>query len=405
VSETVVPYEFIMKSNPIALDTSNLSFRNFSNIYISSDIYSFFPYLEVEILDAMGVVLDQLYFIEGLEFNVKFGNIEVGYLEHNYCWSENQILDCRMANHISGTNLFIMLSNYYSLDSPVSRAWTQLPLSTVISTMLATDWKLIKNPVPLLNKVNISITDLPYDWCQANKTNSQFITSMSEVASNLITPFSPFVTFINSAGEFYFSTIADLFLIQLPVAEFVLEMAEDTMYNPAYLKAVEVYFGGMPVNKSDYEKNIFTITGTGDYDSQTANIQNHITKSPIDKIPIRRQYVKTNEILNLGLSETITDKRITQGRINNFFVDSALATRMGIMVDFHPKLVAGKLVKLSIGSALATKPVGIELSGTWLIIKNEIVYDFSGRAQTRLQIAKSAATMDIQNPFLIDFLI
>lgn len=393
-------HRLIFKSTPPAVNFNNLSIRAFPNIYMMSDIFGFYPYGEVTVGDKGGVIINNIVFVEGLKFEFKIGNDEEGYVGHDFFWSEDQINNIQLANIISGDNNFILQSNYANIDVTRSKAWSNQPLSTAVLDIVNNDFNITDT-----SKINIFNTTGSDTWYQINSKIRDFLWIHREQAYTSNYPYSPYITFINTNGEFYFTCFESLFNEHQPVANYKLSFSETSSIEDDVIQDYDIQFAGYPKNMFNYKKKLYKIGKTGAITSTDNNIENFLSKSGRDKVLIRQQLQEEySDYELLGIQETTQDECRLNAKRNFSYIDSVLPVRMFCTINFNPKCVTGKLVDLQIESSMEDKQILSEFSGKWLIIADEHFMDYSGRPITRINIAKSKMNIDKNHPFYGDFL-
>jgi len=418
---TVIPqdseqFEFLFKSAPdIFLDLTEQSDDLFSQITIIDSIFNFYPYAEIYFRDNLSIIREHAYFVEGLEFNMQLGNNEDGYLENNYCWSENQYGDIEIGNHLSGTNAFILLSSLYKKDYKRSRAFSESPISSIVRDILQDTIKGLG--VSNTSLLNIATTVGSDKWSMMNETYAQFIQRLAQSAYSQTYNKSPFLTFFNLAGEFYFQPLAKMYE-QTPINEtpYILswggednDIYSDEMANIAVIKDYNASSLGMPTNKHNYKKKGFWLDEYGNFQNREFDISDYLIKHEGKGKFLLRKSDQTNirDRVNLGLYNSEVHKNILEGVINHLFVDSLMSYRMDIVLQFNNKLNAGKVIKLEIDSADEEKGGSSEYSGNWLILESEILKDSEatrGIPLMNLTIAKCTIDIDSNHKFYNDFL-
>ena len=426
-------YDFSMMSTPPAIqfgneeDTANpVTLRAYNRIYFKDSIFSFYPYAEVFFRDSSGLIPDRLFFVEGLELATKLGSPEVtdlegkvsgGYLEHTYVWSESQINNIVMSSNISGDVVFLLISKYAYTDIPQSKSFNYenaapLTIDQMLITDIIADWNLA--PTPPNQKLFISTTTgFPY-VNQCNMTNRFFIEMLSEFAYSASNATSPFYTFINSNGEFYFMTLQEM-LNQPPVMTYKLDITQDMMYNEEYIKSYTILHGGMPVNFKNYKKKFYN------YDSSGVSSEEAPTTDPVldigmasltktsanEKLLIRRQNISnlggnsSNEYF--GIQDETNNAEFYKGYKNGKYKNSNLSYRMVIVVQFNPKIVSGKTISIAVQKQTKNNEWAQEYAGNWLICESKHLFDKDGVPYTQLTISKPRIAIDGDHPFINDF--
>jgi len=420
-------YDFSMVSTPPAIKFGNeedtdapVSLRAYNRIYFKDSIFSFYPYSEVYFRDSSGLIPDRLFFIEGLELATKLGSPIVseldgttsgGYLEHTYVWSEAQINNIVMSSNISGDVVFLMLSKYAYKDYPKSRAFnfengTPKTIDQMLTTEIISDWNLA--PSGPNQKLFITpTTGFPY-LNQCNMTNRFFIEMLSEHAYSANSDTSPFYTFINSNGEFYFMSLQNL-LDQPVVMEYELNLTQDMMYNEKYIKSYTILHGGIPVNFNNYRKQFHNYSSAGVPSvEEPLNIAaaNMVRSSGNDKLLIRRQYISTSESTShdyFGIQDEMNNVELYKGYKNGKYKNTNLSYRMIIVVQFNPKIVSGKTISIRIEKQTKNNEIAQEYMGKWLICESKHLFDKDGMPYSQLTISKPKIGVDNDHPFVGDF--
>lgn len=393
-------YKVIFKSDPKAIDFGNLTVRSFPRIVMKSDIFKFYPYGELFFTDSAGVIIDRLFFIEGLKLNFKIGNDDLGWVGQDFYWSEDQINNVRIGNFVSGDNLFIMKSYLDRKDYKKSKSWSSKKLSEVVTEIVKKNYGITDT-----KKQFIKTTLGSDSWYQLNESDSQFLMRHRELAYSQDAPYSPYLTFINSNEEFYFTTVESLFSEQQPVSKLKIEFSETSTMKQDTLKSYNIMFSGNPLNKPNYKRKQYHISKDGSYSFTNDLIENHFVKFGKGTTLITKD-LQTNQtsIDLLGIRESVLDEYRQNASRNFNHIDSLFPVRLECDILFNPKCVSGKLIDLTIGSSSDQKQISSELSGNWLILSDQHYLDYDGIAITHLMLGKSKTIVDVGNPFSKDFL-
>ncbi len=397
-------FKFSMISTPSIINLENLSIRNFEVIQWNSDIFNFNERMLIKFKDEGGVVIDNAVFIEGLQLDVSLGteedidNPKSGLIENKYCWGSNQLLNIKLSDFLNGVNVFILKPYHDKIDLPKSRVFKDKRISEVVRDVVINDLEI--DP----NKVILSDTEGMDDWYQCNEYNSTFLRRLTELAKSTNYGDSPYVTFFNSHGEFYFVTIDYLMKEQKPVAEFTLRFDTNMVFSSDVIKGMEVYFGGMDVTKPDYEKKIYTITSAGDSEIRDVQIQEHISKQTGQKTLVFKDDQKLTEHLYVGIYDSPIDNTTIDAKINSLYLDSNLNYRALCVINYDSRVDTGKLITLTINSPNEEKVISSEFSGNWVVIKNEGFIDSDGNPFQKLLLAKPSIKIDPNHQFKNDFI-
>lgn len=414
-------FTFISTPKCITVDDT-LSPRSVRRVFFSDSIFEFYPYFEFYLKDNLGMISDKVFFVEGLELEVAFGSDEKtddkgiktnGYIKNKYVWSENQINNVKGAEHISGDNVFVCTSKSKVLDFPKSRAYNyeNAPVKQTIGDIV----KLIALNdlmVPAMNlgkpeQSNLFIsktTGFPY-VPQNNVDNRDFLKLLSSISYNTGSNVnSPYFTFINSQGEFYFMSLFDMYN-QKPVAEYSLAFDLNMTTDDFTIGEYTILQGGMPVNRKNYSKNVFSLQPVGTPKLETVKLHDKELKvNNTDKFLVRSQYItEPTDNMYLGIMDPVADKEYYQGVINNQYCNTDLSYRLIIVVHYNPRAVAGKVVKLNFQKATAQNQYSQEYNGNWLICASDHVSDPDWAPYTQLTLSKQGITVDSDHAFVSDF--
>jgi len=398
-------YEFIIESTPQAFSniSKELSLRAYKRIYFKDELFKFFPYGELYVNDKLASIVDRLFFVEGLRFKIKLGaetlnEKQFGYLENEYVWSEGQIVGIEIADQLAGDNALVLTGVQKIYDNRSSRVWPNSKLSDAVRDIVIKDYKIQETNTAGEKKIFITTTSGLDDRYQMYISDRDFIEQSCEHAFDTNNPKSPFYTFINCNGEFYYMSLGDLFS-QATVADFELKLADDNAVDLNLIKGIDVLFGGLPVNLENYAVRNFKTSTSG----ITTFIDKEI-KDQYEKLDSNGLFTTQTETVNFqkpvssinsfGLYED-SDYYNFQAFNNYKYVDTALSYRITIVTNFNPKTVTGKLVNLKIkkdiNGELQYSP---EFSNKWLIVKSEHFMDLEGAPFTRLTLSRPSVVVD-----------
>ena len=402
-------YDLILESDvKNVANFLDLTIRALNRVFFQDSIYEFYPYAEIFIQDSTGDIVDQLGFIEGLEFEAGFGNTDVGYIGHKYAWQGNQILNTKVVDHTSGSNAFILTSVYKKKGNIKSRAW-QDKISNIIVDIMKQDYSLAVNDSKGNQQLFIEPTDGVDWWYQCNQNNYDFIEDIVKRAHNVNNDKSPYITFFNTNGEFYFGSIAWLMNqpvinplddnTQKPIPYRLVFDAQEGLRDPSIIQGYDIVFTGFETNRKNYQIKSYSRNATGASVSQTDKITEHIYKGAKQVVPLSKDVIVDSRVVEFGIYET-TDLDALKGQINNYFIDSNLNIRIDMSLLFNPELVSGKTIEIEIGSSDQKKAFELkELSGKWLIANTRHYLDSDGHPFTSLEIVRSAVFVDPKHPF------
>jgi hypothetical protein len=391
---------FEMISNPVGINISlDANPRLFRKVIFKDSLLHFFPYGEVHLRDKQGIIASGYPFIEGMEFDTKFGrpafideegNELGGYLTHTYAWSEDQILNTiRDSEYISGDNCFILISNFYCRDHVIPTAYRLQPSD--IATLIAQQTFGIIDPTKLF--IDTTTNDPTNIWYQGNRKCRDFLEytlTRNAVASSIVQSEKvPFVSFINCAGEFYFCSYATLYK-QTPIATFYTKVSTDKLQDPFAIQEIIFQTGGIPINSNLYQQDSYSLDELNNVTTDTLLLSDKVLKivDTLDKCPVNINHAnQLQSISNMGLVET-GDEFLLKAHQSFQFQNSCLAYRITIVIIFNPKMVAGKVIEIKIKDFLNNGEYLTSLSGNWLIIESEHFMDKDPVIYSKLTLAK-----------------
>jgi len=387
-------YEFKMESDVFKLDA--LPMRAFSNITLTDSIFKFYPQSTVIVNDRAGILVDNIYFIEGLEFTLQLGNNEDGWLKNKYVWTRNDVSNIVVSDFVSGLVAFTL--EYYGIqkDNPKARAWSG-NITTAVKDILQKDYEI--TDTQYVTKTSGNRTRY-----QMNRSNYDFIKSLSDEAYNQSYPNSPFYTFFNSKGEFYFMSIGQMF-DQKPVATF--KMQDSSFEDEGLIKSLQITSLGLNVSKYLYNQKIYKLDQNGNTSSENLFIKDYFYKSdPKAKLLIKKTDANPldySSCSHLGIIDSNTEAEFYKGVKNNIFTNSNTMYRMVIVIEFDRLVCAGKVIELDIGSSNPRKPKGTEHSGKWLVLESNTQMDYDGTPYMQLSIGRPGIPIDNTHPIYNDF--
>jgi len=416
-------FQFKMKSTIPGInfgaeeEAGGQSIANFRRIYFEDSLFKFFPYGEVYYIDQVGIISDKLFFIEGMEFETKLGYNEEkqedggtvgGWLEHNYVWTEAQLNNGQPSNNVNGDQIFLLLSKHYMKNIHQSKSFNyegaqqKMTISEILEKDLCPALDIPKNK-QFISKT----TGYPY-VNQCNEMNGVFIENLSKVAYSISNQTSPFYTFINCNGEFYFMTIQEL-MQQPPAKVYVLDIAEDMQMNDKYIKRWETMHSGMKFNKYNYLRRFCTWDAGGQNNAEDFDIHtmtNYKVKDQNERLLVHRKFIPDSPVSTsyLGIQHLQDGPEYFKGFKNSYYRNTNLSYRMILLTQFNAKVIAGKTVEITVSKKMQNDEHATEYSGTWLITKSSHLFDKDGIPYSKLEIAKPKIRLDNNHPYKENFL-
>jgi hypothetical protein len=402
------PYKYLLVSetgdsgNP-ALDFTNQASTIWKKVLVMDSIFEFYPSIEIIIADDVGLISDVITMVEGMKFTSKLGDPDFGYVTHDYAATKNEIIHAKITTHLSSDVLLNFTSYYNLLDIKDSMAWDDT-ISNIVKDVCTKNLK-----IPNDKLSNIETTVGKDKWYRVNETAQTFFRKLLKRSYSQTFENSPFLTFINSNGEFYFSSIEKLFKSQQPIntTPYIFSGDDNQSYDAFAIKNFYTMQGGLETNKENYNPKFFYRTKTGTINTESgegelSRIDSHMIKGD-GKVMFRSDLIDSKiatDFHDFGIYEDDKDLQFYKGFKNSVFIDSALYFRMEITINFNSLAVAGKLINLKLASHIKEKAgFANEYSGNWLILTSRHFYDVDATPFTRLVIAKSRVDVGKDNPF------
>jgi len=388
-------YEFKMDSLYIPF---YYPLRAYDKISLKDSVFNFWPTATIIVNDEGGKLTDKYFFIEGLKFDLTLGSKEGGYINNSYVWNDTSLEAMQMTEFVSGTAVLSLIHYLYNQDREKTGAFSS-SVSDAVKNIMQEDFGL-----SLLDLTHVSTTTGKRVHYQMGKTNEDLIKNLCNCAYSQSYDTSPFLTFFNTLGEFYFMPIAEMFN-QIPVGSY--RFSTEAVKEADAVKGASIVCYGLNASKELYKQKIFKIGKDGISVNELLEIKDYY--NPIDKkhkLLISKDNISSDvsQTLNIGYIEEETEADFYSGVVNNVYTLLNLSYQMKIMVDYNPAAVSGKIVNLDVEAASTDKAKGTEFSGKWLVIESEQYLDRNEIAMTQLTIAKSAIPVDPSHPLYSDYI-
>ena len=407
----------------------SLSARAFPKILFRDSILDFYPHADIHIRDKQGVISEKLFMIEGLHIETKLGRDEIispdpdnkdilgGYLVNQYGWAKHDIAQIEIKNHIAGDYLFMLIPVNYFKDAPDTKAYNDT-ISNVVKKVVMDSSAMDHKEFDSKGNKKIFIGETKTDkniWYQAGRLSRYFLESLASRAVSKTYANSPYYTFLNNKGEFYFMSASEM-LSQAPICNYRIEETVDSVKDPFVIKAYSVQSGGSLISKINYNKRFHKIKSDGTSPSEDIGIESYKQRvdgsgtlsSKKDKLLILKNgslgiTSRITSIDNFGLFDDKEDNNIYTAWKNNFYIDSALPYRLIVQIFFNPKLCAGKVITLTVNKIIEDAYAS-EYSGAWLILESRVNMDIEGFPVQQLLIGKAGVAIDSNHPALNKFI-
>lgn len=408
--------KFSLKSSPPIINFENENATLYNKMEMCDSIFTYYPFAEVQLDDRTGIIQEGIFYIEGLEFKFILGSNEldsnpersVKELEHDFIWYSEQMPNpIFSAGKVTGTLLWTFSSKYRKLDRKKNKSYKGT-ISSILDEILGVNggnYNLSYNPGTSLEiPVNTGI------YYQSNQTDGEFITkTLCNQAYSVSNNTSPYVSFINLNGEFYFITIDELFKRQQPVCKFTLLDADETGgLNDYKILSFTQNFGGYSINKDRYIQEVYKFKDEWETEEEELNDRVFKGVKNLGRITAFKTDVLGNTYnqVEFGMENSdLFDSFNYKGFKNSLFKNSLINYRMTIQSSYSPEAVSGKLVeiemKASFGDSLST-----EFSGNWLVIESKHGYKNEGACVpiTQLTLIKPSIDIKPDNPYSLRFL-
>ncbi len=389
-------YEINVNTTPKAIVLgANTEARQVKKLLLKDSIFSFYPYAELELFDSNSEILNNIFFVEGMPFDIKFGTPEIkgdknqiisgGYLEGKWVWSENVISNGKVSNGVVGDNNIVLISSLYMNDRPETKAFKE-NISSTIETLLNTQLSALKNDY----KRNITTTtgNDSKIFYQAGRKTSDFIKYLSDRSyTTTNTKNSNFTTFFNLQNEFYFQSFFDLFN-QTPVMEITTEEGETASIDSNYIREVHLHNVGLPISFKTYNQNFHKLRSDGMFEESDKTIKDlsFAINQGDCKIILQDQVNTTTNIKNNGLYENVKDIELFNSKEQLNLFNNNLFYQIKVTMRFDRSFVSGKVLKIN-NKRDNTLPVSF-LSGNWLIVESSHLYILDGSCYSTLTLVK-----------------
>jgi len=275
-------FKITMKSD--AFDTDALPLQAFETFILSDSILTFYPSSQVRIKDPVGVISDNIYFVEGLKFEVsiKRESDNKG-LGGTYVWSGNDFIDIEPAEFISGSNEFGLVHSSIIDEYSGTKGWNK-QIDKIVDELC--------NELNLKD-ITIESTNGTFLHYQMGRTQSKMIQALSELAYSKDFEKSSFVTFINNKNKFYFTPLAKLFN-KKPIKELFFNM--DSNLKEHSIKGAEIKTFGMLVNKRIYNPKVYKYNKDGSVSDESVEFSKQVYNNGRNaKLLIRGQELDLSE--------------------------------------------------------------------------------------------------------------
>lgn len=401
-------FDFELKSNPDYLNIQGFLPGITNKFIVTDSIFNHFPYMELVLNDDVSLFTENYFFTEFLDFTLKFvSKNEKDKIIHDFYWSEHQ-MNYPMSNQlITGVTLIPGMSCFRKQDFAKSNSYKN-DISTIVKEIM--NKYSFPNNTKKLNVSSTSNFDFHY---QVNEYDFQFIQRLCDQAYSPVNVNSPFYTFINLRGEFFFQSVQDMIDKKPKTTLFYgydnNETSEvEKKHNPNMINGYTYQFLGVPNNLDDYKKTIYKTDSSGSYVSKEITLKDKKQKLGFNKLSIRSQDTsKVREVLNFGIVDDPQQESMFKGWVNRQFINSvSFPYRMKVdLKSLNLSLTSGDCIETNFYSASSNRNNQFtELSGKWIVLESGHGFDGNGQAGTALTLGKPSLDIFKKHKFYKDFI-
>lgn len=401
-------FKFELKTKPEYLTIQTFLPGIINRFLVIDSLINYFPYMELVINDDASLFTEDYFFTEFLDILIKFDSINgVDKIRHNFYWSEHQMNSPTSTELITGVTLIPGLSNFKKQDEVKSNSYYN-NISTIVRQIM-NKYEFPENRM----KLNISETsNFDYHY-QGNEYDYEFIQKLCDQAYSPTNTNSPFYTFINLRGEFFFQTVQDLIDQKSKIDLFFGNDNNQTTelekkYKTNIINTYTYQYLGVPNNISNYNKSVYKIDSSGKYINKKISLQDKKQKLGFNKLSIRSQDLNLNrDSPNFGIVDSPTQESMYKGWVNRMFINSvSFPYRLKVQLrSLNLSLCSGDCVTTSFVSANPKRNNQLtELSGKWLVLESSHAFDGNGQAATVLTLGKPSLDIFKKHKFYNDFI-
>lgn len=397
----------------IKIDTSPLLFQIESflpgviiNINLMDSVFDYFPNMDILLKDGGTFFSEKHFYSEFIDFILELEDSNNEKIKHVFYLDQYKLPEVHSPDILSGLNLFSLNSNFLKQDSIKSKSYRN-NLSEIVRQIIS-NYKFPKEypdyKITNTNSFNV--------WYQSNEYDFQFLKKVVRYAHSPIDSYSPFISFIDLTGKFYFVTVAELFN-QNPVENLYygsLEVDEvSKKVRNDIILGINFDTLGSKVNSLNYNKLLSKINQRGEYvieNKKLEDIYNTRNRIGFNKLTIMKQFQnKERDYNEFGIEDDVIQRNLYLGWRNSLFIDTLFMYRLSIRLNLNLRLVSGKMVKLNIPSRDSERNnISGEYSGNWLILESIHTIDRNGIGTTTLLLGKSSVNVSRNHLLYKDFI-
>jgi hypothetical protein len=403
--------KFSMISEPDMFSFPEFVSGIFQTIGLQDSIYDPYPVMTVQVTDDSAIFSEQYFYTQSLDVKIKLSDYynKTSNFDHNY-YINNQSFIVNNSQYMVGMADLSLHSSYKKQDVFKSKSYKG-NISDIVRSIILKFQNVIGPPVSYIS------TTSNYDtWYQSNSRDFSFIELLAVYALNIENSNSPFYTFFNLKGEFYFQTVVDLFA-QSPVDTYYYGLNVDNTGTSFLTNQLErniisdVEFQPLSSNLmlDEYNIKFYKLKNDGTYFSKEYDLKTKISENKLfnNKLTIRKQETeKVRSIYSFGLIDNDNQENHYKGWLNEQFINSiSFPYRLTVSMKFDTRLCSGKVIELKFKSPIQNKNnESFEYSGNWLILKSRHIFDEKGIGYTTLLLGKSSVNVFKNHKMYNDFI-
>jgi len=393
------PYNLSVKSDLTFLDMENQPQGYYKKVLLRDSILGFFPTAEIYIEDGVGV-FPSIGFPEGLDLDVKLGDLENdSFIGHGFTLTEYQLNDTEIRDHFKGISFLMLTSKYLRKNKPKRKIYKG-KISDIIKEIVLDEYEIDED------KIFIDATSGTSTYTRDNQSASSFIQELSGYAYSDSFPKSPYVSYIDVNGNFYFKALESLYL-QNTIKDLNLEFSETMSVDPEVIQAYSIAFGGYILKRDDYLKQVSKVSESGEYVKEIVKLEDYkIGKNDNTlKYMVAKNFIgsKSFSFMDFGLYDKDEDIYDYKGLVNNTFLNSMIAFRLDIVTHFDVDALIGKTINVFVKNSVDDSYDSM-YSGKWLIIDATNYYDDDGIPYKNLMIARDRMKIKDDHKFYDNFI-
>lgn len=395
---TPLHLKFSLLSEPDMFTFSDFPVGVMQVLSIQDSIYDPYPIMTFHMSDENCIFSEQYFYTQSLDFKLKLSDYvnKDSNFDHNFYLNNQYIPQVTNGQFVMGQTVFSLHSSFRKQDFPKSKSYKG-NIHSIVSSIINKFQHVNGSP-----KTYITSTSNFDTWYQSNEGDFDFIEKLSKYALSPQHSDSPFYTFFNLKGEFYFQSVADLFS-QSPVDTYYYgtnsrNTQSDVILNQGNRNVISnlstTHLSSVDM-LDQYKIKFYKLSSSGQYSEKDIDIKTKISQNKLfnNKLAIRKEELEqVRNIQRYGLIDNDSQENHYKGWLNYQFVNStSFPYRITCSTLFDTRLCAGKVITLKFKSPIVDKNnESNEYSGNYLILKSTHNFNEQGLGSTNLLLGKSS---------------